>query len=69
MRRARLPEFAAVNMKAFGLSYRYSKNENIMNHAKLQAPSPIPQFVTCYPFEFVWHAPKRFIVCASRYLP
>jgi len=40
-----------------------------MNYAKLQTLSPIHTLVTCYPFEYVGQAPKRFIVRASRYLP
>lgn len=40
-----------------------------MNYAKLQAPSPIHTIVMYYPFEYMGHAPKRFIVRASRYLP
>ncbi len=61
----------AVSFQTVGRRYEY-RVDNIeivgADETRVLDPTddPVLTLVTCYPFEFVGHAPKRFIVRASR---
>lgn len=65
LRLLKIGDTLVLKTAARSFEYRVAKTMNVAVSVLDPTPQPTLTLVTCYPFTFIGHAPKRFIVQAE----